>query len=477
MNSIVPTVFKVVTDENNVFMISIAVLFFISMISLLGLGSKNIVKDLRSALKEIKKSGINSRSQGSTDESFHDLDRILRNNITLEHSWNEFKEGLVRESSEFESNGTSSTIVEYKNAIEAEHFFNFDTIVINSHRWMFGLKYGVFDSVPNLLTGLGIFGTFVGIVAALPDGHIDQSSMDTFISGMKVAFGTSIAGLALAMTFTFIEKWLHDYLEQRVNEVATKIDFLFKRKSQQEYLHSIAQGVLDTRDAINLMSKDIGKKVAEGFTQFGISELEINEAVKEGIQQGMAKLSDNLRDILERQEILNRSSRELVDLLSRVNQDLITSESSISAQNESIQSTTNNLSSMSQLLEGVNASLIPQLEKNLGMVDNLVRASEQNNNNVERIFSEGDRLSGQYNEIHKILEAAVANIGQSFENYQLRSKDAVEGTLQSFDRELANGVTRLSGVVHDMSSLSEDIHSIISKISQLVLPPSPPERI
>ena len=87
-------------------------------------------------------------------------------------------------------------------------FFNFDSVVINSEKWLLGIKFGMFDSVPNILTGLGIFGTFVGIVIGLPEtlqGDI-ALHMEEFIRGMRVAFGTSILGLIFSLIFTFFDK-------------------------------------------------------------------------------------------------------------------------------------------------------------------------------------------------------------------------------------------------------------------------------
>lgn len=66
-------------------------------------------------------------------------------------------------------------------------------------RWLRGFA-GI---APGLMTSLGILGTFVGIFLGLLDFDIRtvNRSLPTLLEGLKVAFGTSILGLAAAVLF------------------------------------------------------------------------------------------------------------------------------------------------------------------------------------------------------------------------------------------------------------------------------------
>ena len=58
----------------------------------------------------------------------------------------------------------------------------------------------------NVLTTLGILGTFTGIFIGLLDFDVQQinKSVPTLLEGLKIAFGTSILGLSSALLFRII---------------------------------------------------------------------------------------------------------------------------------------------------------------------------------------------------------------------------------------------------------------------------------
>ena len=80
-------------------------------------------------------------------------------------------------------------------------FINEDAIETYVHR-------GILENIPDILTSLGILGTFVGLVMGLrefdPSGYEQMAgSVTPLINGIKVAFITSIYGIALSLSFSF----------------------------------------------------------------------------------------------------------------------------------------------------------------------------------------------------------------------------------------------------------------------------------
>lgn len=66
---------------------------------------------------------------------------------------------------------------------------------------------GFVHYTPNLLTSLGILGTFVGIVIGLLDFNVDDidGSIGPLLEGLKTAFITSLSGMALAIVFKTLD--------------------------------------------------------------------------------------------------------------------------------------------------------------------------------------------------------------------------------------------------------------------------------
>jgi hypothetical protein len=81
------------------------------------------------------------------------------------------------------------------------------------------------EAGPGLLTAFGILGTFVGLVAGLPDaGQLDDQAIGTLISGLQTSFRTSIWGLLGSMTLTAVNLWVDDRATSACAHVGRWID-------------------------------------------------------------------------------------------------------------------------------------------------------------------------------------------------------------------------------------------------------------
>ena len=88
------------------------------------------------------------------------------------------------------------------------------------------LRYARFT--PSLLVSIGIFGTFLGIFLALISFNVNKvdESIPELLSGLKVAFGTSIVGLFLSLLFRAII--LYQPKKIKTNDEADVKDLLAK---------------------------------------------------------------------------------------------------------------------------------------------------------------------------------------------------------------------------------------------------------
>jgi hypothetical protein len=100
---------------------------------------------------------------------------------------------------------------------------------------------GVFNDILNILPGLfvigGIFGTFVGVMQALPAlGQMDisdvaatKSTMDAFLLNMAFSMGTSIVGIVLSVVMTIINALMapEGIFVNMVNKYTSSLEFLW----------------------------------------------------------------------------------------------------------------------------------------------------------------------------------------------------------------------------------------------------------
>lgn len=174
--------------------------FFIVIFSLFlwGLITFRInVKKTRRALKQ----GFRFVNRAKLDKEknrFDELNEKFMKNNFFAAKWYEFHETLKQ----VNNNGK----VGYYNTIDVNYFFNEDTLFLNRF-----LSSFVF-SIPTLLTGIGIFGTFFGLVIGLQPFHsiTDFSNSkevglltSQLLSGISTSFLSSLWGIFFSILLNF----------------------------------------------------------------------------------------------------------------------------------------------------------------------------------------------------------------------------------------------------------------------------------
>ncbi len=101
-----------------------------------------------------------------------------------------------------------------KSTEPSENYFN-EYSIIGKYVNLKGL-----NNVSNLLVGIGIFGTFLGLAYGITNNDFNsieaiKKTIDTLLEGMKTAFITSIWGMGLSLIFSSGFKFWH----YKVNKV------------------------------------------------------------------------------------------------------------------------------------------------------------------------------------------------------------------------------------------------------------------
>ena len=142
---------------------------------------------------------------------------------TLGLAWTEFVETLILPESESHD--------PIRNTSEVSRYLNDATIVSPK------IFSGFYHAVPNLLTGVGILGTFLGLAAGVGAAKSGLSSEDPrqitaalqqLLGGASLAFMTSIAGIGCSILFVFVERFtsrrLHLALGNWVGAIESRLE-------------------------------------------------------------------------------------------------------------------------------------------------------------------------------------------------------------------------------------------------------------
>lgn len=189
---------------------------------------------LRSKLARLAKQIRAVGSDGGDPSGLFERDK------TLKHLWQEFKKTL-HEQKELNPRTGQFELRALRPTVAAEMFFNTQTLVDNR----LGTEF--FKHLPGIFTGVGIIGTFTGLIMGLQAFQVSESpnvvrkSLDGLLHGVWEAFLVSALAIFLAMVVTLIEKLLVASLYRRVEELSQAIDSQLQAGAGEEYLSRLVQ--------------------------------------------------------------------------------------------------------------------------------------------------------------------------------------------------------------------------------------------
>ncbi len=155
----------------------------------------------------------------------------------LVHLWSEYAKTLHPQSKE--GSDGQVRIVKWRSTTLAETFFSEQAVVDTR------LKTEFYKHLPGILTGLGIIGTFTGLIFGLIEFNVSlepkeaQDQLRSLVNSVGHAFIISGTAICLAMLFTWIEKSLVASRYRQVEELRGLIDSMFEVGASEEYLERL----------------------------------------------------------------------------------------------------------------------------------------------------------------------------------------------------------------------------------------------
>ncbi len=161
-----------------------------------------------------------------------DIELFEKNEI-LKNQWYQYRQTFLYNEKE-----------KLKTIEEAEYYFG-PNIILNQIPYI-----RLYESLPGILVGIGILGTFVGLTLGISSFNTNstetiKNSIQLLLTGMGTAFVTSIWGMGLSILYIFLEKIFNNSLSNKTNQLCLLIDSKFKltkadeikyKKEEQEYL-------------------------------------------------------------------------------------------------------------------------------------------------------------------------------------------------------------------------------------------------
>jgi hypothetical protein len=235
----------------------------------------------------------------------------------LQHLWREYAETLHPQKKSNELG--QMKIICYRATAMAEVFFSEQALVETPLRTAF------YKHLPGILTGLGIIGTFSGLIYGLngfqvtDDSKAVRDSLSTLIRGVGHAFVVSAVAIGLAMLSTW---WTNRELTLRyrqVEQLCQLIDSFFDAGAGEEYLARLVEASeTSATQAIQLKDSMVTslKEILTDLTERQIREMStgIGQALADSLRGPIEKLGDGIERMGTNQG--DAVNRMLTDVLS-----------------------------------------------------------------------------------------------------------------------------------------------------------------
>jgi len=213
-------------------------------------------------------------------------------------AWREFKECLT----------IRGDLVQ--NAVNPREF-------LNEHELLFkNVDREIWRSGPQSLTGLGILGTFVGLMIGLFRLNLDNAddlveATTQMIGGIWIAFATSAVGICLSIVLGSVGNKADHQLRMQYNRIIDRIDYLFIRHTPEMYLRSIEnlnRRQLERTDELVQTSKSLANDLAEALVD-PLTE-SFNSAMDENLKPAIDGLKDSIDAMADKLAGMNQDALE-----------------------------------------------------------------------------------------------------------------------------------------------------------------------
>lgn len=226
-------------------------------------------------LKELDKSilFLNSQEFTNSSESYNDISDEFFNKekySELNKIWKVYNSSIV----EIKEEGKHFIC----QTIDADNFYNNDVLLKER------MNTKILNYIPQLMVGLGLLGTFLGLSMGLSNLDLkDNSGINELLNGVKTSFYTSLYGMYFSITFTILINLHLGEIEKKILELKDKLNIIFHKNNGSEIVQEIKKEI----QQIRVSNDEMSTKITNGISQ------EMNK-YKESNESSMKELSELL---------------------------------------------------------------------------------------------------------------------------------------------------------------------------------------
>ncbi len=330
----------------------------------------------------------------------------------FDEAWQEFADSLITRQRD------ENQEIVYKTD-EASFFFSEDRLLgqyMNLRFW---------NSIPAILVGFGILGTFVGLVWGLiPFSDTDfqetddiKTAIEGLLSGVSTAFVTSVWGMVASLFFNGIEKLAIGGVNSEIANLQRSLDRIFTLAVAEEIAFRKADELEQQTAALKSFSTDLSDKIKIAMTE---DRGKIIQELHTTTQTFSNVITEQLEPTLNNLNTsISSSEKNIIDAMMEGRQEII----------PEIQNAPDAFS------QAVAKQLGPSLDKLNETVEKLRQEKEESSTEAIRELVEEfkNALSGSFTKEIETLVKELSTVSQSLIDLPTRMENMMEGVQKKID--------------------------------------------
>ncbi|MBB1363110.1 hypothetical protein H5125_13240 [Shewanella sp. SR44-4] len=399
----------------------------------------------------------------------------------LKSTWESYQRSMQLPGVNFELKPSQAPTL--RNTMQVSNVFNMENIVEPQ------INLRLFTSIPNMLTGLGLLFTFVGLVIGIGNASLGLSSADIdsakqslnpLLTGASIAFTTSIVGIICSMVFSMFEKSRFFKLEKEVKKfsdyLASHIEFIDSDKlaaMQLEAIETQTKALANFQFDQQRITDETIKRVSKEFrdTLLDKAGSEIKD-LAELISEMNKSMSVNLSSFTENQIKVGKATEQLTKAMQtsmlNVTKQFSDSADEMGAREEvRINRIISTFETAGNNVSRVISSSTAEIEENLFVqsrvtIDNMSQASElyrqTMNSSVELLANIPERITNATEQ--SIKQSAMQLQGlmeQLLPDIVAKVSDSLGQQVDSFMSQISDAESHLAVMLEEFPSVVEQL--------------------
>jgi MotA/TolQ/ExbB proton channel family len=482
------------THLKEIFVISLVVALSVSFVLYFVLPSQKIIKKLTETISKLEQTKPNT--------SPSEVLSIFGEDRALKAIWREYGKTLHLQQEVVDGELKVTAVF---STVTSDAYFNPESVFegrINSE---------FFKHLPGILTGLGIIGTFLGLIVGLQsfasielgNPQETQRGLQQLMEAVGGAFVVSATAIVAAMAITLVEKLLVKQLTSLIHELVQAIDALYDAGASEDYLARLVKASEESAAQTKILKDALVKELGDLLRELTDAQIaaatsnansiqanmqnqgqEIGAAVSKSINEGLKGPLDKVADLVATasgeqssaatkmlQEVMTSFSQKLNDLfggqiseINRLNQEAATS---IKQAVDGIQNLVNALQDSGQkTADEMSQRMLDAIEKMAARQDQINAQSSAFVEELKKIMAEGqtqtqekllETMTAMQEQMLKISTAMTGAQNEVFEGNRAREKEMAD-----------RATTMVDGMSDSVKSAVEEISKASKTIADSV---------